>query len=488
MKLADLLGVWCATSVPVCDISGLQNDSRQIKPGDLFIAYPGAVVDGRLFCQQAIDSGAAAIAYEPNNLPESFVLSTQAVFVPVPDLAKNLAAIASCFYDNPTRALSVTGITGTNGKTTIAWLLAQAYNALGSRAAYIGTLGQGDVHALQPVGNTTPDALNLQKLFNIYRQQGLTHVCMEVSSHALDQQRVANIDFTQAIYTNLSHEHLDYHHTIQAYAQAKALLFATPTLEYAVINHDDEYSELMSVQLPVTCKKLSYGLKPGADVRALNVQITMTGSTFNIHSPWGIHAIRMKTLGAFNVYNSLAVFSSLMANDYAVTDVANVMAQLEASPGRMELVANEPCVIVDYAHTPDALENVLSTLTTLKEGRLWVVFGCGGDRDKTKRPMMGQIASQYADGLIITSDNPRSEDPLQIIEDIAVGMQSGIPVFKIIDRKDAIHQALSQADKQDIVLIAGKGHEAYQQIGMKRFAFSDQDVVRAFMSTTQKRC
>lgn len=482
MKLAELLSPWCSAIIPDCDISGIHNDSRNIKPGHAFFAYPGAAVDGRLYCQQAIFSGAVAIVYDPDNLPETFLFSNHAVYVPVSKLAALLAAIASRFYDNPTRSLLITGITGTNGKTTIAWQLAQAHRILGSQAAYIGTLGQGNAQALDPVGNTTPDALCLQHLFYDYKQQGVKHVCMEVSSHALIQGRVEHIDFIQAIYTNLSHEHLDYHHTMQAYAEAKATLFAMPTLQSAVINHDDDYCELMSAQLHGTCKKVTFGLLEGADVRAVNLEITMTGSRFSVLSPWGQHNIHIKTLGEFNISNSLAVFSSLMAYGYPVADVVAVMAKLEASPGRMELVSTEPCVIVDYAHTPDALDNVLSTLTQLKQGKLWVVFGCGGDRDRTKRPMMGRIASQYADGVIITSDNPRTEDPLSIIDEVAAGSLPNKSVLKIIDRKEAIHRALSQAGKQDIVLIAGKGHEAYQQIGQERFVFSDQDIARNFFS------
>lgn len=478
MKLSDLLSQCCTIALPNCEIVGLHNDSRQIKPGYLFIAYPGAASDGRLYCEQAILAGAVAVAYEPDNLPDSFFYASDVVYVAIPQLAHKLAAIASCFYDYPASSLSVTGVTGTNGKTTIAYQLAQAYNELGSRAAYIGTLGQGDVQDLQPLGNTTPDALCLQQLFHKYKQQDIKHVCMEVSSHALAQQRVASIDFTQAIYTNLTHDHLDYHVTMQAYAQAKALLFAMPTLTLAVINHDDPYGSLMSANVHSACQKLTYGLNEGADVRALNIQVTMTGSRFDVSSPWGLHSMYVKALGAFNIYNSLAIFSSLLAQGYDACDVVNVMAKLNASPGRMELVGQEPCIIVDYAHTPDALENVLSTLTHLKKGRLWVVFGCGGDRDRTKRPMMGSIASQYADVVIITSDNPRTEDPASIIEEIAAGVIGATDVLKILDRKQAIEQALRMADKQDIILIAGKGHEAYQQIGNKRFDFSDQAVVR----------
>lgn len=477
MKLSDLLH--SVSTLPDCDILGLHNDSRQIKPGYLFIAYPGAAVDGRLYYEQAIRAGAVAVAYEPEHLPASFIHSDQAVFVAIPQLAQKLAELASRFYNHPSHTLSVTGITGTNGKTTIAYQLAQAYNQLGSHAAYIGTLGQGDVQALQPLGNTTPDALCLQQLFHDYQQQKITHVCMEVSSHALAQQRVAHIDFTQAIYTNLTHDHLDYHETMQAYAHAKAQLFAMPTLKLAVINYDDAYGSLMAANVPSSCRKLTYGLNEGADVRALNIQVTMTGSTFDVISPWGLHSVHVKALGTFNIYNSLAVFTSLLAQGYAVNDVMSVMAKLNPSPGRMELVGQAPCVIVDYAHTPDALENVLSTLTQLKQARLWVVFGCGGDRDRAKRPMMGNIASQYADVVIITSDNPRTEDPQAIIDEVASGIAGGAEVVKLLDRKQAIEHALRMANAQDIILIAGKGHEAYQQIGDKRFDFSDQAVVRA---------
>ena len=270
---------------------------------------------------------------------------------------------------------------------------------------------------------------------------------------------------------------------MEAYAQAKALLFATPTLKWAIINHDDAYALMMRQVLPQTCQAVTYGLQEGADVRATHVAVTMTGSTFDIVSPWGTYSIVIKTLGVFNIYNSLAVFSSLMAEGFNAVDVVAVMASLEASPGRMELVMQEPCVIVDYAHTPDALENVLLTLVSLKQGRVWVIFGCGGDRDRTKRPIMGKIASQYADVVIITSDNPRSEDPAQIIDEIDAGIPTSTQVMKIIDRREAIHYALSQANKHDIVLIAGKGHEDYQLIGNQRLVFSDQDVVRDCIKT-----
>ena len=480
MKLADLLQLE-PDDTQDCDIFGLANDSRKVKPGDLFLAYPGALADGRLYCQQAIDKGALAVAYEPNELPESFIFLPTIIYIPIPELAQKLAVIASQFYHHPTQDLSVIGVTGTNGKTTIAYQLAQAFHLLGVKSAYIGTIGQGEVSSLAPLSNTTPDALQLQSLFANYQQSHIKQVCMEVSSHALDQQRVNCIDFKQAIYTNLSHDHLDYHHTMQAYAEAKALLFKVPSLEWAVVNHDDAYAPLMLANLPIKCKKLTYGLQEGADVRAVKWKMDMTGTTFDVASPWGVHTVQVQTLGVFNLYNSLAVFSSLLAENIPVPDVIAVMAKLFASPGRLEIVRQLPCVIVDYAHTPDALENVLSTLIELKQGKLWVVFGCGGDRDRTKRPKMGKIAGQLADHVVLTSDNPRSEDPLLILDEIAEGLEtSAAKVVRIADRKQAIYHALQFADKQDIILIAGKGHEDYQIIGSKRLTFSDQAVVRDY--------
>jgi UDP-N-acetylmuramoyl-L-alanyl-D-glutamate--2,6-diaminopimelate ligase len=483
MKLVDLLKDVYTLPLPDCTVRGLHNDSRYIKPGFLFFAYPGVATDGRLFCTEAIAAGAVAVVYEPTQLPALFDVDSSVIYVPIPQLALRLSLIARRFYDDSSCALSVTGVTGTNGKTTIAYQLAQAYALLGKRSAYIGTIGQGEVHALQPIGNTTPDALCLQEFFHQYRQQGIQQVCMEVSSHALVQQRVAGIEFTQAIYTNLSHEHLDYHGTMDAYASAKACLFATETLESAVINYDDAYKDVMLLALPNTCHAITYGFKEGADVRALNVCVSMTGSSFEVSSPWGRHTMHVKALGVFNIYNSLAVFASLMARGYLIQDVIPVMADLLASPGRMERVIQEPCVIVDYAHTPDALENVLQTLVQLKTARLWVVFGCGGDRDRSKRPMMGRIASQYADVVIVTSDNPRSEDPDLILKDIIAGVLPDTDVIQIPDRLCAIHHALEHADKTDIILIAGKGHESYQQIGTMRIHFSDQDVVHQYQLT-----
>ncbi|CEG56428.1 UDP-N-acetylmuramoyl-L-alanyl-D-glutamate--2,6-diaminopimelate ligase [Legionella fallonii] len=481
MKLTQLLKPWIKQEVFDCVITDVKNDSRQIKPGDLFIAYPGAAADGRLFIEKAVSLGAAAVAYEPDNFPPSCILPSSVPCVAIPHLAEQLADIAKRFYDNPSQSLTVTGVTGTNGKTTIAYQLAQAHHLLGQGAAYIGTIGQGDVNQLKPLDNTTPDALCLQKLLHQYKQQAIKQVCMEVSSHALSQHRVDAIEFKQAIFTNLTLDHLDYHHTMEAYGAAKALLFATPSLEWAIINQDDHYQQLMSEAVNPLAKKITYGMHQECDVKAINWRIDINGTDIEVRSPWGNHQVHIKALGEFNIYNSLAIFTSLMASGYPADKVIEVMAQLKAAPGRMEIVTNSPYVLVDYAHTPDALENVLVTLNQLKKGHLWVVFGCGGDRDKTKRPIMGKAASLHADKVVITSDNPRSENPESIVNEIADGIANSVDVVKLVNREDAIAHALNKASKEDIILIAGKGHEAYQQIGTIKHAFSDQDVVRKLM-------
>lgn len=482
MKFAELLRPWIEVDVPDCEILGLHNDSRQIKAGFLFIAYPGAATDGRFFIQQALSAGAIALVYEPDNWPSKCQLPSEIPCVALPGLAMKLAGLASRFYGEPTKKLAVTGVTGTNGKTTIAYQLAQAHALLGENSAYIGTIGQGDVKALEPLVNTTPDALYLQQLLHSYEQHSIKQVCMEVSSHALCQKRVDSIDFQQAIFTNLSHEHLDYHQTMEAYAAAKAILFANPSLKWAIVNQDDIYSKLMLEAVPNSCQIISYGVHEDADVRATHWDVSLTGTRIEVSSPWGQHQLVINALGFFNVYNALAVFSSLLACGYPAEKLVPLMAKLQAAPGRMEIVTQEPYAIVDYAHSPDALENVLTTLQKVKKGRILVVFGCGGDRDKTKRPKMGKIASEYADITIITSDNPRTEDPLAIIDSIESGISTKTNLYKIADREQAIAKALSLADKDDIILVAGKGHEDYQQIGKVRHVFSDQAVIRRLNS------
>ena len=486
MNLNQLLKPWISHEVYHCAIADIKNDSRLVQAGDLFLAYPGAATDGRMYIAQAKASGAAAIVYEPKNIPAGCSLPTDIPCIAVADLVEQLAFIAQRFYQHPSHSLSVTGVTGTNGKTTIAYQLAQAHALLQKKSAYIGTIGQGEVNNLQLLNNTTPDALCLQSMLHHYVQQGVVQVCMEVSSHALCQHRVNGIEFKQAIFTNLTLDHLDYHHSMEAYAAAKAQLFAHEHLQWAIINHDDAYSKLMLQTLRPQVQSITYGINSQSDVSVEHWHTSMNGTKMTVKSPWGTHQLAIKALGEFNIYNTLALFASLMASGYEAEQVVNVMSQLKAAPGRMEIVEQSPYVLVDYAHTPDALENVLKTLHQLKKGSLWVVFGCGGDRDKTKRPIMGKAASVYADKIVVTSDNPRSESPEQIIKEIVAGIPDNAAIIQLVNREEAIAYALNHAQPEDIILIAGKGHEAYQQIGATKYSFSDQEVVRTLKNSLNK--
>lgn len=482
ITLRDLLQPWIKNS-QACDVLGMQNDSRQVVAGDLFLAYPGAATDGRRYMNQAVQQGACAIVYDPADMPQDVTVPHTLPCIPFPQLATQLATLASRFFHNPSDHVFVTGITGTNGKTTIAYQLAQAHALLQRSAAYIGTLGYGQAPDLHVLNNTTPDALMLQRILYSYQQQGIAQVCMEVSSHALHQQRVDHIAFREAIYTNLSHEHLDYHQTMLAYAQAKASLFAKPSLKWVILNQDDPHMGTMAAGVPTGVQQWTYGIQKPADVRAVACHLYSHGTCFTVTSPWGRQEIKTPILGLFNIYNSLAVYTSLLAHGYSQQAVGEVMAILPATPGRMEIVAHNPYVIVDFAHTPAALENVMKAILDLRssgQAKVWVVFGCGGNRDKTKRPLMGKIVSELADQMIVTSDNPRHEEPEAIIQDIVADIKSGAAVTTIINRAEAIHYALSSAARDDIVLIAGKGHEPYQIIGDEHLVFSDQDEVRRF--------
>ncbi len=485
MKLQELLQPWIDSSLPDCDILGLQNDSRHVRLGDLFIAYPGAVADGRRYIAQAHQSGARAILYDPVQFPEDVVLPSTIPCIPFPQLVEQLAAVASRFYHDPSEKMSIVGVTGTNGKTTIAYQLAQAHQLLGRPSVYMGTLGYGQVPNLESLNNTTPDALQVQRLLFTHLQAGFSQMCMEVSSHALDQHRVDHIRFQEAIYTNLSHEHLDYHQTMTAYLQAKASLFAKPGLEWVILNQDDDYVQQIAAVVPKGVRQWTYGIHKPADVRAVDYQLFSHSSQFTVESPWGRHAVTTPSLGLFNIYNSLAVYTSLLAHGYPVQSVIEIMENLTGTPGRMEIVAHKPYVIVDFAHTPAALDNVMKTIVSLKASeqvKIWVVFGCGGNRDKAKRPLMAKVVCEQADYVVVTSDNPRHEDPEAIICDIATGLVPNAAVTTLVDRREAIRYALSSAGSEDIVLIAGKGHENYQIIGDEHLHFSDQEEVRQFFS------
>jgi UDP-N-acetylmuramoyl-L-alanyl-D-glutamate--2,6-diaminopimelate ligase len=488
MQLAKLLHPWIPDIQSNLVISGIACDDRQVKPGFLFLAYQGTSVNGSLYIDKAIKNGASAIITDD----ETIINHNFAVPVfHLSALRQLISTIAARFYHEPSKNLSVIGVTGTNGKTTVAYLLMQAYNLLGEKSAYVGTLGMGNMHEMKETGLTTPGPIEIQQYCSSLKNQQVERLVMEVSSHSLEQSRVDAICFEQAIFTNITHDHLDYHGTFENYLQAKAKLFQFETLKSVLINADDAMCKSFVKACKAQTRVYTYGLKPSADIHVQSKKWTLNGMSLEVASPWGQISLNSSLLGEFNVYNILAVFGSLMANGFELNAVAEVIEQLQAAPGRMQVVSKQPLVIVDYAHTPDALEKVLSTLKQFKAktraGNLWVVFGCGGNRDPFKRPLMGNIAYQYADWMVVTSDNPRKEQPEQIISEIISQLpidEDSSKVMTIVDRKLAIISCLEDAHEDDIVLIAGKGHEDYQIIGEEKIFFSDQYVVREFLNET----
>jgi UDP-N-acetylmuramoyl-L-alanyl-D-glutamate--2,6-diaminopimelate ligase len=460
------------------EISGITLDSRAVQPGWLFVAVPGARTDGRTYIAGAYSRGAAAAIYEADGF-EPDARSTNAIGVRA--LREQLGTIADRFYGTPSRKLNVIGVTGTNGKTTTTHLLAQALNRPESRCGLIGTLGSGFPGQLDPSVHTTPDAISVHRLIAGFVAAGAKAVCMEVSSHALDQARVAGVAFDIAVFTNLTRDHLDYHGDMDTYAAAKARLFDFPHLKAAVINQDDVFGRALIERIRRRTRVLSFGLH-GGDVQALSVDTSPDGLALTIATPHGETPLRSPLLGRFNAANLLAVLAVLLAAGMPLAEAVNALAQAQSVAGRMERFggsAGQPLVVVDYAHTPDALEKVLQALREHTPGKLVCVFGCGGDRDRGKRPLMGRIAEQLADVVILTNDNPRHEDPVSIINEIASGMQttpSAVP-----DRTQAIRAAFSEARAGDVVLVAGKGHEDYQQVGDRRLAYSDRATVRTLL-------
>ena len=469
------------TEAPLADdpeIHGITLDSRAVQHGWLFIAIPGARADGRAYLAGAYARGAAAAVYETKDFaPETRYTSS----IGIKSLREYIGVIASRFYDAPSHKLKVVGVTGTNGKTTTTHLLAQALDRPAARCGLIGTLGSGFPGQLDASLNTTPDAVSLQSLLAKFADSGSTTVCMEVSSHALDQARVAGVAFDIVVFTNLTRDHLDYHGDMESYAAAKARLFDFPDIEAAVINQDDAFGRELIERTRGRVPVLSFGLQ-GGDVRARLVQPSVAGLALTVVTPHGEVSLRSPLLGRFNAANLLAVLAVLLVSGMPLAEAAARLAQAQPVAGRMERFgggAGQPLVVVDYAHTPDALEKVLQALREHTQGKLVCVFGCGGDRDRGKRPLMGRIAEQLADVVILTSDNPRHEEPASIINEIVAGMQS-IPRAQP-DRVQAIRAALKLARAGDIVLVAGKGHEDYQQIGDQRLAYSDRDTVRELL-------
>jgi UDP-N-acetylmuramoyl-L-alanyl-D-glutamate--2,6-diaminopimelate ligase len=459
-------------------IERLSSDSRRCVAGTAFLAYPGERADGRAHIADALARGASGVLWDDERF--AWRGEWRVPNAPVSALKQQAGAIAHEFYGRPSEALWTCGVTGTNGKTSCSQWIAALLGRAGMKCGVLGTLGSGFPGALDSASNTTPDALELHRILRRMKDAGAAAAAMEVSSHGLVQGRVNAVRFACALFTNLSHDHLDYHGTLEAYAEAKSRLFRMPGLQAAVLNLDDPLGAALAAKLQM--RVIGYTQLGARGPREI-ISARPEGQKIAIDSPWGKATVAMNQVGTFNVSNALGVLGCLVARGIAFDDAAPMLASLPGVPGRMQVVAAEPLVVVDYAHTPDALEKVLDALrpaATARGGRLVAVFGAGGDRDPAKRPAMGAVAARLADRLVLTSDNPRSEDPLSILEQIAGGIgRDAIAAHALEpDRARAIRLALSAAAPGDVVLIAGKGHEDYQEIAGKRLPFSDESVVR----------
>ncbi len=454
-------------------IRELTLDSRNVRGGDLFLAVPGANFDGRDHIADALKRGAAAVAYEVEGA--KVLPITDVPLIPVKGLAAQLSDIAGRFYGDPSRSLNLVGVTGTNGKTSVTQLVAQALDLLGQHCGIVGTLGTGFYGALQSGRHTTPDPIAVQATMTDLKKAGARAVAMEVSSHGLDQGRATALAFDVAVLTNLSRDHLDYHGTMQAYGEAKAKLFAWSDLRCRVLNIDDEFGRTLAAEKRES-RLITYSLEDSsAYLFCRDAKFGDDGVRATLVTPQGQHLLRSSLLGRFNLSNVLAAVGALLGLDYALDEILKVLPQLEGPVGRMQRLGGgaKPLVVVDYAHTPDALEKVLTALRPHAKGRLLCLFGCGGDRDRGKRPLMAEVVERLADGVLVTDDNPRSEVPTQIFDDIRQGFSAVQNVRFVEGRGQAIAEIIAGASADDVIVLAGKGHEDYQEINGQRQDFSD---------------
>lgn len=470
----------------------LTSDSRSVRAGDTFVAYPGERRDGREFIAQAIAAGAASVLYEAGGF--TWRSHWRAAHLGVRGLRHKIGAIANHTYGRPSSRLWMMGVTGTNGKTSCTQWIAQAFNRLGRRCAVAGTLGNGFPGALQAGANTTPDAAWLHGQLNDWYREDARAVAMEVSSHGLAQGRVNGVEFDVAMFTNLTRDHLDYHGTMARYRRAKARLFEWETLKWSLFNLDDRFGAALATRSQRRGNNvLGFGFERTANrvprIEGRNLRLGLDGVAFDALTPWGRVHVKSAVLGRFNASNLLGTLAVLLASDTGLREAERALAALQAVPGRAQSCGGgvRPLVVVDYAHTPDALEKMLLTLREVlhgarstQSGRLICVFGCGGDRDRGKRPLMGAIATRHAERVVVTSDNPRSEDPHAIIADIVRG--AGRDCTVIESRRDAVREAIATARRGDIVLVAGKGHEPYQEIAGVRHRYSDAVAVQAALA------
>lgn len=480
-SLRDLLAPW-VPDAPERILHEMTQDSRMVAAGDLFVALAGHQTDGRRYISQAIAQGAAAILAEASEEAGEgeirYVDDVPVIYLS--QLHERLSELAGRFYHQPAQRLSLIGVTGTNGKTTTTQLLAQWVRLLGETSAVMGTIGNGLLDNIIAAENTTGSAVDVQHQLFTLAEQGATFVAMEVSSHGLVQHRVAALPFVAAVFTNLSRDHLDYHGDMDHYAAAKWQLFTTHHYGQAIINADDEVGrrwlakvpDAVAVSMDTTVNLHGYHRW----LQATRIDYHDNGATIHFVSSWGEGEIESRLLGAFNVSNLLLALATLLALGYPLAELVQTASALHPVCGRMEVFSapGKPTVVVDYAHTPDALEKALQAARLHCRGKLWCVFGCGGDRDKGKRPLMGAIAEELADNVVVTDDNPRTEEPAAIINDILAGMLDAGRVTVQMGRAEAVSHAVMQAEEDDLLLIAGKGHEDYQIVGHRHLDYSDR--------------
>lgn len=460
------------------EVTGISYDSRTVVAGHLFVAIKGEKADGRRFIPQAVARGASAVAFEEP-------LACPVPFIQIPDARKFLAQASHVLFDDPSSRLKLVGVTGTNGKTTTTYLIHSIFKEANLKSCLLGTIGMKVGDRSFSTKHTTPEAPDLDLLLRQSVDEGCTHGTLEVSSHALALKRVFGTQMAVAIFTNLTPDHLDFHHDMGSYYQAKRILFRPEgenRVDAAAINIDDPWGRRLASETDLSV--IRYGYESGSDVRVIREELRIDGAALRIETPRGSLDLRTHLPGRPNTYNTLAAVSASIALGIGLSEICRGIESLEGVPGRMERVdCGQPfTVIVDYAHTPDALDRMLETIAQLPHRRILTVFGCGGDRDRTKRPVMGEIASRHSDCVLATSDNPRSEDPERILAEIEPGLRAGRSAYRLVtDRRAAIGEAVAMAQAGDVVLIAGKGHEDYQVIGDQLLPFDDRRVAREFL-------
>ncbi|QQE80701.1 UDP-N-acetylmuramoyl-L-alanyl-D-glutamate--2,6-diaminopimelate ligase [Alicyclobacillus sp. SO9] len=470
------------------EVTGITSDSRQVREGSLFVALKGYTVDGHDYMNQAAQSGAAAALVE---VPNQEVRIPQLI---VPDSRRASAILADVYFRHPSMRLKMIGVTGTNGKTTVTHLIEQVLQWNGYKTGLLGTIGKRIGGVTTAVANTTPEAVEVQSILAEMADNACDYGIMEVSSHALELGRVSGTKYRTAVFTNLSQDHLDFHETMDNYRAAKGKLFSrlgnsfadrSDQMSYAVLNADDSTFAYLTQQ--TVGEYISYGIEQDADVRASNVKVAASGVKFHVNSFAGDTEVQLRLTGRFNVYNALAAMAAALIEGIPLDKVVSALEAIEGIPGRLEPVRGADfTVLVDYSHTPDSLANALATVREFARGRIVTVVGCGGDRDKGKRPKMARVAADFSHMTVLTSDNPRTEDPDAILDDMEQGVQKSDAYIRITDRRKAIEYAIEAARPNDVVLIAGKGHETYQIIGRTKHHFDDREVAREAVSKAQR--